>query len=243
MKSVAITILMLSVLLLPLLLAPSASAAVTLTGSWQIETRNELNETTTQFQAKGFLNITVYPPSTLITGGVRSVTVSGDEELARYSLGYYSSGMQNDSSPKKVSFNLGAFPELIHGATLLVQIRGPTDAVEFSAAVSVREDIEALLEQQRQLFFGALGDLQRKIDYLSWQVDEMGRNLTNYIITLGVVIGFIVAYVTRDRWLNRKRKDDEDKSATEFEVFLETFVLERYQTGDLKEHEVKINEG
>jgi hypothetical protein len=219
-------------------------SAATLTASWQIETRNEKNETTTQFEAKGFLNITVYPPTSLTTGGVRSLIVYSEKnknELARYPLGYYSSGNQTSATAKTVSVNFGAFSGLIHGDTLSLQIRDPTDRIEFTTAVSVSQDVEALINSAMSVALGRIADLQRQIDYLAWQVEETARVLTNYILMLGIVIGFIVAYSTRDRWLNRKRKDEETKSTTEFENFLETFVLERYQTGDQKVEEAKAD--
>lgn len=232
-------VILMGILLIPLFV-PSASA-VSLTSSWQIETYNE-SVKTTEFEAKSFLNISVYPPQTLATGGVRLLTVYSQAEqieIARYSLGYYPSGGNQTETPRNISVNLGAFPQLIHGDTLLLQILDPVDAVEFTAAISVSEDIDALLEAERKLFLGLFGDLEKEIALLRWQIGETGRTLTNYILVLGIVMGVMVAYITRDTWLNRKRKDDEQKSTTEFEAFLETFVLERYQSGDQKEEEVK----
>jgi len=234
MKAAAVWII-LAMMMAPLLLLPSASA-VTLTSSWQIEARNSQNETTSEFEAKSIMNITVYPPSSLVAGGVRSLIIhsqSKGDEIARYSLGYYSSGNQAGTA-KNVSVNLGVFPDLIHGDTLLIQVRNPSDQVEFTTGISVGEDIEALLEEQRQLFLGLWGQQQRDIEYLEWQLGEAVRTMNNYLMMLGIVIGFVIAYVTRDRWLSRKRKDEEAKSVNEFENFLEAFILERYQSGDQK---------
>lgn len=231
MKS-AVSLLLLAALL-SVALVPGASAAP-LTASWQIETRNESGETTTTFEPDSILNITIYPPQSLATGGIRSLIVwsqADSKELVRYSLGYYANGNQTET-PKNVSVNLGAFYSLIRGDNLLLQIRSPIEAVEFTAAISVSVDVEALLEEQKQFLLSLWSRQQRDIEYLRWQLDEAVRTLNNYLMVLGIVIGFVVAYVTRDHWLNKKRKDEVEKSTTEFEQFLEAFILEHYQSGD-----------
>ena len=223
------------VMLLFVPLSVGATSAVTLTASWQIITADIGGNLTSTFNASQTMNITVYPPETLTIGGIRSLVVWSTEqanELTRYTLGYYASGKNQSADPHSVAVNLGAFPRLIHGDTLLIQIRGVGDVIESTTAVSIQQDVDALLNELKKTMFGMIGNLQNDLDFL--------RVTTNYALDLqnryliGMVIAFVilVAYVTRDKWFSRKKIAEQTKSNSEFEAFLEAFILERYSPGD-----------
>jgi len=236
MKTTTMGLAMLAIMIMTALGAGAASAAtVPQTAQWQIITMRGLNETT-QFEAKDLLNITVYAPRTLATGSIRNLIIYSQEqkqELARYTLGFYSSGNQTNPA-RNVSVNLGAFPALIRGDTLLLQIQNSASGVEFTTAISIAVDINGLLDQQKQFFLGMIGAQKTDIDLLRWELGNAVDTQNRYIMMLAIVMGIVVAYVTRDQWLHKKRKTEEEKSTTEFEKFLEAYVADTYAAGDAK---------
>ena len=54
-----------------------------------------------------------------------------------------------------------------------------------------------------------------------------------YIAVMGIVIAFLVAYSTRDLWYSKRKRTEQEKSDSEFEQFLEAFIVERHSAGDV----------
>lgn len=226
--------LVLALLLVPAMMVPSASAAQT--NSWQIIPLTSNRTVSYTFEPSKTMNVTVYAPRNLTTGGVRSLALFSQKqgsELSRYSLGYFSSGVQPYTA-HNVSINLRAFPQLIHGDTLLLQVRNPSEVVEGYAAVTVAVDIEALLKEQRDLFYALWAAQQNTIQQMRNEMANLIDTANRYIMMLAIALAFVIAYVTRDRWYNRKRIEEEEKSASDFEQFLIEYVSERYAPGDTK---------
>ena len=222
----------LAVLLVGLMVPHAASAA--LTSSWQIITK-EGGNTTNKFEAKDIMNITVLSPQSIPVGGVRSLIVwstSESKELTRYSLGYYPSGSNQSAIPRNLTINLGAFPQLIHGDTLLLQIRSVSEAVEYTTAVTVAVDVDALLKQQADTFYGLIQGLRQDMAQQNYAFQMALDSDTKYIEVMAVIIIFLAAYTTKDMWYGRKKATEQVKSEGEFEQFLEALIVERHSAGD-----------
>jgi len=229
---------LLSVAILMVLLLGSMSMphAAALTSSWQIVTKDTGGNATNAFQATSIMNVTILPPGSLTIGGVRSLVVwstTQKAEFTRYTLGYYPSGSNQSQVPKNLVINLGAFSSLINGDTLLLQIRSSTDSIEFTTAVTVQVDFKALLKQQQDYFYGLFNDLQNQIYKQGYEMSSEIDTLMRYIAVMGIVIAFLVAYSTRDLWYSKRKRTEQEKSDSEFEQFLEAFIVERHSAGDV----------
>ncbi|TLZ48526.1 MAG: hypothetical protein E6K18_08795 [Methanobacteriota archaeon] len=181
------------------------------------------------------MNITVLAPQSISVGGVRSLIVwstTQSKELTRYSLGYYPSGANQSATPRNLSINLGAFVQLIHGDTLLLQIRNVADSIEYTTAVSVAVDVDALLKQQADTFYGLLQGLRQDMAQQNYVFQMALDSDTKYIEVMAVIIIFLAAYTTRDMWYGRKKVTEQVKSESEFEQFLEALIVERHTAGD-----------
>ena len=87
-KRLAPVMFMLALLVLVPALAPSVSAAQT--DSWQVIPMDKDHTVTYTFEAASTLNITIYAPRDVVTGGVRTLVLFSQKqatELSRYSLG------------------------------------------------------------------------------------------------------------------------------------------------------------
>ena len=222
----------LAVLLVGLVIPHTASA---LTSSWQIITKDSGGNTTNKFEAKSIMNITVLPPQSIPVGGVRSLVVwstTQGKELTRYSLGYYPSGANQSAVQRNLTINLGAFVQLIHGDTLLLQVRNVADAIEYTTAVTVAVDVDALLKQQADTFYGLLQGLRQDMAQQNYVFQVALDTDTKYIEVLAVIMIILAAYTTKDMWYGRKKVTEQVKSEGEFEQFLEALIVERHTAGD-----------
>jgi hypothetical protein len=243
-------------LLFALVFAPLSSAATApskLTASWQIAMKNGYGNTTTTFESTDKMNLSILPPMMLQLAGVRSLSIYSqrqESELARYYLGYYSSGNQTikvgndteDPTPRNISVNLASY-SLSRGDTLMLNIVDPANVTEFSTAVTIEIDIDAIINNLRNTFAGQIYALQNQITVLKYELGLAIDTVNRYIVMVVVLVGILAAYVTREKWFGKKRKGEEEKAATEFEQFMMTFITERYETGDRKKKEPEGGEG
>lgn len=243
-------------LLLALVFAPLSSAATpasALTSSWQIAAKNQYGNVTTTFESSDRMNLSILPPLTIQLSGIRSLSIYSQKtstELARYYLGYYASGNQTvkvgnatrDPAPHNVSVNLAAY-SLNYGDTLMLDIIDPSNATEYSTAVTIQINIDAIINNLRNTFAGQIYGLQGQINGLNYELQLAIDTENRYLIMIVVLVGILAAYVTREKWFGKKRKGEEEKAATEFEQFMETFILERYESGDKKKQEPEGGEG
>ena len=104
---------------------------------------------------------------------------------------------------------------------------------EFTTAVTVQVDFKALLKQQQDYFYGLFNDLQNQIYKQGYEMSSEIDTLMRYIAVMGIVIAFLVAYSTRDLWYSKRKRTEQEKSDSEFEQFLEAFIVERHSAGDV----------
>lgn len=226
------------VLLALVLLLPSATAA---TGSWTITVLDDFKEPVVSgLDPDTNFTIQIGVPTTITTDGARYLIITSSDTnasapLYRKNLGFFGSSY-NGTHLINITLSLKTFRADLNanGDFLRIWIERTGGSIEVEADnIIVKANFAQLLEEQRNLFFSYMQQVQRDFTNQIFFLDQRVQQLQNYVIALALIVVFVGLFSARDIIRkNTKAAKAADASRSAFDAWLKAYVEERLSAGD-----------
>lgn len=229
-------------------LAPSAQAATTTTGTWNINTYSGYNQTRT-FEYPETINATITPQNISVSGQrVVSITDAANTTHIYFStsIGFYPAGTNSTAGRVNVSWSIpsalqnGGMLELAVG---LAGVKTPETFVLLTIQQNFTQAVIAIIAPFISAFQGQLNLMQQQL--AQEKLARADDNFHNQQIqaVMGIAIICLVVYIVYDKRKRSGAKEEYEHAAGEFEQVVIGTAMENSEPGERARVEAAANGG